>query len=348
MTDVQADARIDILLATYNGAAFLEEQIASILQQSYRNWRLLVRDDGSTDRTVDILEQSAKDHPDRIVLFADGDGNLGCTGNFNRLMEHSTADYVALCDQDDVWLAHKLAVSMERMRALERSHGSEPPLLVHSDLCTVDEALRTVDRSFWRYQGLRPAYANDFDRLLVHNVVTGCSMLINRPLKDRALPIPDEAKVHDWWIALVAAAFGVVGEISTPTVLYRQHGNNRTGAQAFGGWRFLIRAMEFAKDLSDLRVRLFNTWRQARTFVTRYQGDLGHRHRAVLNDILTMPETGLLKRFFRAIRHGTRPPEGLYWMAFALLVPSKTDRAMAGASARLPTDGNHGDDRVTR
>lgn len=347
MTKVRAEASIDILLATYNGAAFLEEQIASILQQSYKNWRLLVRDDGSTDRTVEIVTQSAKDHPGKIVLVADGDGNLGCTGNFNRLMERSTAEYVAFCDQDDVWLEHKLSLSMDRMRALESDHGSEVPLLVHTDLCTVDESLRVIGPSFWRYQGLRPAHANQFARLLIYNVVTGCSMLINRALKDRALPVPAEAKVHDWWIALVAAAFGVAGNVATPTALYRQHDSNRTGAQAFAGWNFLIRACEFAGNRPGSRARLLETLRQARAFHGRYQGDLRPGDRNALGDALAIPDAGLSTRVSRALRHGGMPPQGLYWMAFAVLAPSRAQEAPE-APPTLPAGGNRSQDRAIR
>ncbi len=342
-----AEPQIDIVLATYNGAAFLEEQISSILQQTYKNWRLLVRDDGSTDRTIEIVEQFAKDNPDKILLIADGDGNLGCTGNFNRLMEQSTAGYVAFCDQDDVWLEHKLAVSMERMQALERDHGSEVPLLVHTDLCTVDESLRVIGPSFWRYQGLRPAHANQFARLLIYNVVTGCSMLINRALRDRALPVPAEAKIHDWWIALVAAAFGVAGNVATPTALYRQHDGNRTGAQAFAGWKFLIRAHEFAGNRPGSRARLLETLRQARAFHARYRSDLRTSDSKVLDDALAIPNSGLFKRVFRALRHGGMLPQGLYWMAFALLAPSPAQEAPE-APARLPAGGDRSQDRAIR
>lgn len=347
MTEVRSEPRIDILLATYNGAAFLEEQIDSILRQSHENWRLLVRDDGSTDRTVEILEQSAKDHPDKILLIADNDGNLGCTGNFNRLMERSTAEYVALCDQDDVWLAHKLAASMERMQVLERDHGPETPVLVHTDLRTVDRSLKIIGPSLWQYQGLNPADANDFGRLLIHNVVTGCSMLINRALKERALPIPAEAKVHDWWIALVASAFGTTGAVSAPTALYRQHGSNVMGARAFAGLRIFARIVEFIKDASGRRAGLLETWRQAGAFLARYQGGLRTRDRRVLDDAVTIPGAGLLTRIYRALRYGRLPPGGLYWMAFALFA-RHTAQEVSGTAAPLPTGGNCGEDRATR
>lgn len=347
MIEDRTEARIDILLATYNGAAFLEEQIGSILQQSHRNWRLLVRDDGSTDRTPEIIRQAADDHPEKIVLISDDAGNLGCNGNFNRLMELSTADYVAFCDQDDVWLEEKLSLSMRRMRALEGDHGAEVPLLVHTDLCTVDESLRVIGPSFWRYQGLRPANANQFGRLLIYNVVTGCSMLINRALKDRALPVPAEAKVHDWWIALVAAAFGVAGDVATPTALYRQHDRNTTGAQAFAGWKFLIRACEFAGNGPGSRARLLETLRQAKAFHARYRSELRPGDRGVLDDALAIPESGLFARLSRALRHGGPTPAGLYWLAFALFAPSPAQVA-SDTIAPLPSGGNRNQDRAVR
>lgn len=345
MPDTGEQPTIDILLATYNGAEFVCEQIESLFAQTYSNWRVLARDDGSTDDTAAILRRYAERHADRFVLISDDDGNLGCTGNFNRLMEVSTAHYLALCDQDDVWLAHKLSACMDRMRAMEREHSSVTPLLVHTDLRTVDHALKTIGPSFWSYQGLNPADANDFGRLLIRNVVTGCSMLINRSLKEQALPIPAGAKVHDWWIALVAAAFGALGSVPTPTALYRQHGSNTTGAKAAGGWRFVVRACDFITDISDSRSRLLETWRQAEAFRARYQEALGPRDRRILDDALTIPEAGIPTRIFRALKYGKLPPHGLYWMAFALFARG-AGHEISGTP--LPAGGNSGGDGATR
>jgi len=193
--------RIDILLATYNGAAFLEAQLESVVAQTHGDWRLIARDDGSTDRTPEILSAFQARHPGKVEILADGDGNLGLVRNFSRLLEHSDAPYAAFCDQDDVWIPEKLELSLAKMRELEREHGGDVPLLVFTDLEVVDEGLRVIDSSFWKYQKLDPKGGRCFSRLLVMNVVTGCSALANRSLARIAAPVPSQARVHDWWMA---------------------------------------------------------------------------------------------------------------------------------------------------
>src|SRR5262245_27039344 len=125
-----ADSTIDILLATYNGATYLEEQLASIEAQTHPNWRLISRDDRSADGTPDILARFQNLHPDNVTILRDDDGNLGLVQNFSRLMETSTSPYAAFCDQDDVWMPEKLSLCLERMRDLEAKHGPDKPLLV--------------------------------------------------------------------------------------------------------------------------------------------------------------------------------------------------------------------------
>ena len=224
--------RIDILLGTYNGAAFLEQQLDSIAAQSHGTWRLIARDDGSTDGTTEILTAFQARHSDKVVLLEDRDGNLGLVANFSRLMEVSDARYAAFCDQDDVWVPEKLKLCLARMRGLERDHSAGLPLLVFADLEVVDQNLQTIHKSFWQSQGLRPERCNVLSRLLLQNVVTGCTVLMNRALLRKAAPIHPAAEMHDWWVALTAAAFGVAGFVSRPTVRYRQHGQNIVGARS--------------------------------------------------------------------------------------------------------------------
>ena len=129
---------IEVLLATYNGARFLDAQIESLLRQRGVSLRILVRDDGSTDDTPDIIERYRRSMPESFVVLA-STGNLGAVRNFATLLEYSHAPYVALCDQDDVWMPHKLSVLVGALREMEARYGSETPLLVHSDLRVVDE-----------------------------------------------------------------------------------------------------------------------------------------------------------------------------------------------------------------
>lgn len=221
-------------MATYNGGRFVQQQIESMQAQSFGDWKLFVRDDGSHDDTVRKLEEMACGDA-RINPVQDGRGNLGAIANFSALMEvalASGADYVFFADQDDVWHADKLATMLAAMRELELKYGSVP-LLVHCDLSVVGEDLEPVAESFAGYSRLSPATA-DLGVLLCQNQVTGCASVINRSLLELATPVPKQVLMHDWWLALLAAAAGKIGFVPMPLVKYRQHQGNVLGAVSFG------------------------------------------------------------------------------------------------------------------
>ncbi|OPX37363.1 MAG: hypothetical protein B1H11_06010 [Desulfobacteraceae bacterium 4484_190.1] len=220
-----------ILLATYNGAVFLPAQMESILSQA-DDWKLLVRDDDSTDGTQEIIRhQIAMGAPVRLI--DDEPARLGARGNFARLLEKAGemgADYCTLSDQDDVWLPGKLAEQFTRMKLLEQKFPHQP-ILIHSDLEVVNQTLEIIHPSFMRYQGIRHEAVNPLKVLLCQNFVTGSTVMINRPLLELALPVPREALMHDWWLALCAAVFGRLEYFEKPLVKYRQHRNNTVGAR---------------------------------------------------------------------------------------------------------------------
>ena len=232
---VVSAAAIEVVLPTYNGAAYLEAQLASIHAQTLRPERVLLRDDGSSDGTQALIHQLQHRYGAWLQV-SPADGNLGCTANVNRLLEATTAPYVALADQDDLWLPHKLQQALALMQQLEERNGRLMPLLVHSDLQLADADGRPRSQTYWQRQRLDPARTDLVD-LLSTNVVTGCSVLLNRSLLDRALPIPSQALMHDWWLALVASAFGYIDALPQPTVLYRQHSSNVRGSRGLG-WSF--------------------------------------------------------------------------------------------------------------
>ncbi len=221
---------VEVLLATYNGAAFVREQIESVLAQSGIEIRMLARDDGSRDGTAEILHEYAAKEPVRFCLVEDGISTGSAKGNFARLLAASTTSLVAFCDQDDVWLPHKLRDSVHAMQQLEAQHSAATPLLVYTDLRVVDDSLHAIADSLWTQNGLTSATAPVFAKLLRENVVTGCTALLNRALVERMLPIPDAAQMHDHWAALIAAGTGAMAAVPQPSVLYRQHSHNVVGA----------------------------------------------------------------------------------------------------------------------
>lgn len=257
-------------MATYNGEKFIEAQIDSLLNQTYNNWHLIARDDGSTDKTVHILEAYKKQFPGKISILESRE-HLGACLSFGELSRHSTADYVMFCDQDDIWLPEKIEMSFKGMLRLEAKYGKEKPLLLFTDLTVVDKELNVTAKSFWEYEKINPDNTT-INRLLVQNVVTGCTTIINKKLKDLTVPIPSDAIVHDWWTALVASVFGHMHYISMPTVLYRQHGQNDIGAKKRGLIEGLKRSVRFGNYLNRLEWLKCKTQIQALSFYRNYQG----------------------------------------------------------------------------
>lgn len=265
---------IDILLATYNGVAYLPALLRSIGEQTHDDWRLVVRDDGSNDGTLDVLDDWSKRYPGRVRLVTHDGTGRGARANFSALLDLSDAPYFMFCDQDDVWLPEKMTLFCRCMHEAEAQRGPDVPVLVHSDLVVVDRELRQVAPSFWAYQRLIPKNALPKPAtLMIANYVTGCASMGNAALRRMSRPIPDEAAMHDWWLALVAANLGELRQIRSPTVLYRQHGGNQIGARS---WSFFGQLVRFAGAPGDsirrTRAVLERTQRQAAAFADRFDG----------------------------------------------------------------------------
>jgi glycosyltransferase involved in cell wall biosynthesis len=261
---------VDIVLATYNGDRFLDTQLQSLLSQDYPHWSLLIRDDGSCDRTCEIIQTYMQQEPHRLKWINSGESeNVGVTLNFNRLLEQSSGDYTFLCDQDDSWFPHKIAESLETMQRLESEWGTETPILVHSDLSVVSEQLEILHSSFWRSHNLNPTY-NSLQHLLIRNHITGCTVVMNKALRDLALPIPQSVFMHDWWLGLVATAFGKIAYIKQPTVLYRQHSQNQVGAQS-QKWHYIASRLQQPQRIREYYRK---TQKQAQVFFARYSSQL--------------------------------------------------------------------------
>jgi len=224
-----------IVLATRNGSRYLEAQLQSLLGQDWADWRLLARDDGSTDDTPALLANVAgRDARVEVLPAATAGDGIGAARNFCVLLQAARdrgADYVFCCDQDDVWKPGKLTQVLEQLSAAEGEQ--KRPCLVHHDLEVVGENGLTLSSSYWEFSALEPGSESQPQRLLSRNEVTGCALACNRALLDLALPLPRVAIMHDWWLALVAAAYGRLMPIPERLVQYRQHGENVIGAKSY-------------------------------------------------------------------------------------------------------------------
>lgn len=290
--------KITILMAVFNGARFIEEQLQSILNQSYTSIHIVVSDNCSEDNTRIIVEKIRQENPDKITLLT-SDHNQGVIGNFSKLIQYADTDYIMFSDSDDFWLPHKVEWTLNAMRELEKSNGSFMPLLVHTDLIVVDRDLNPTHRSFWALSHHFPKKHKHFNRQLVQNVITGCTIMANRPLIEMARPIPNGIIMHDWWIGLVALAFGRVGMVNAPTMLYRQHGSNDTGAKKYGIIPY-IKKMRENKKLN----KSISPYSQAKLFLDIYGRQLNPAQIQSIKDFLKKEKSDFFSRLYLTGKHG--------------------------------------------
>lgn len=264
--------QIQVLMSTYNGEKYLKVQLDSLLKQTWQNVQILIRDDGSTDRTVEILEKYAKEH-ENISFYAGS--NLGVIQSFFHLLRHSSqeAEYYAFADQDDYWMPEKLeravtmlreqteiaqqkhaaatqqerAVIMPREKAVTaqpekldrqevRAQSSQLPLLYCSDTYITDENLNIIKKDD---KNPRPSFGN----ALVQNICTGCTAVINRALCSVIRQtVPEHIVMHDWWLYLTAEIYGQVCYDKNAYIKYRQHGKNAFGEKKnkLEVWRYRL------------------------------------------------------------------------------------------------------------
>jgi glycosyltransferase involved in cell wall biosynthesis len=305
---------IEILLATYNGQHFLAEQLNSIFAQTWINIRVLVNDDGSADETLKILEDYAARYHDQLSLECNPVTRGPC-GNFADLMMRSSAGYVAFSDQDDIWRPDKLALCMGAMLQAEAQHGNSVPILIHTDLKLASKDGTIWSESHWKRAGVRPEEAN-FRNLLAQNLVTGCTMIANRALIDLALPIPvNDVIMHDYWLALIASAFGVLYPIHEKTVVYRQHGGNIVGA---AGELSLMQRLRRLRSDPVLEDWLSAAGTQAIAFMAQYGPKLTESDRRALSAMMWFSRKTWLARNIDLLRCRIRRTGSLNHLQFLL------------------------------
>lgn len=217
--------QIDILMATYNGEKYLREQIESVLNQTYKNFRLIISDDCSTDKTREIIKEY-ENKDERITSYFQSK-NLGYVKNFEFLLEKVQNDIYMLSDQDDVWNDTKVEHSYKKLKESDAD-------LVFTDLEVVNENLETRYPSFNDYMKLSrkiKKYNKDYKMQYLYNCITGCTLMSKKKFLDKILPIPTYSKyaIHDTWIGLIVSVYGKVVYLDEKTIKYRQHGNNQVG-----------------------------------------------------------------------------------------------------------------------
>ena len=209
---------VSVVLATYNGAGFLEAQLESVLCQSYPSIEIIVVDDGSTDATPEILKEYARRHR-RIKLYF-SNGNLGYIKNFEKGCRLAAGSHISFCDQDDIWHPDKTSQLMNAMGDYQ---------MIYCDAELVDGQMNSLHKKRSDIKNLR-----SYDNCLyfaADNCVGGHAMIIKKDLFNNAFPFPKEMP-HDLWLAFVSTIFGGMKYLDKPLVKWRHHGNNVTAAGA--------------------------------------------------------------------------------------------------------------------
>ena len=285
------DKKIAILLATYQGEKFIRQQLESLLSQTNKNWKAFIHDDGSKDNTVEIVSEFCQKYPDYFSLIK-GPGCGGAKENFFFLTKMVESEIYMFCDQDDVWKSNKVQITLDEM---EKRAVKEKPCLVFTDLVVVDSHLKVIDKSMSHYQCLS-CEKYGLNRAIIQNVVTGCTMMINRCLRDMMIKKCDYKKIlmHDWWAALIANAFGEIYYINVPTILYRQHTDNSVGAKK----TFSIENM---KGIINNQCKVKNALKGTRVQASEFYRVFGVK---ICNDYAELGKMPKIKRVFFYFKNG--------------------------------------------
>lgn len=214
--------KIDILMATYNGQKYLVEQLDSIINQTYHNWNLLIRDDNSTDKTLEIIQNYHKKDK-RIKILKDNKGNLGIVRNFEELLKSSESEFIMFSDQDDIWVENKLDMYLKMIEKIKNKG-----FMIHSDAILFDKNKSNILKDTFIS---KKAINRGLENVFFNYFVQGATILISKEIKNFILPFPKEVYLHDRYIHLISELFFERIFVNKALIYYRQHGDNQIGAK---------------------------------------------------------------------------------------------------------------------
>lgn len=281
-----------ILLASYNGESYIRQMIDSVLKQDHPNIRLILSDDSSTDKTPEILEEYATRYPNTVTHYRSGMRFGNAQKHFMHLLNaFHDAPYIMFCDQDDIWHPDKVSKTLSLMGQTETDPAV--PVMVHTDLRVVDQDLQTIATSFCTHSGL-DGNRLALNQLLVQNVVTGCTMMMNRSLAELSCRVEkaDSLLMHDWWIAIVASAFGKTAFLNEATIDYRQHGKNAVGAKNVRSLSYLAARLR----ANSMRKALNEGAEQASVFLDTYSDLFSAEQRELICAFIATKDQNLIAR----------------------------------------------------
>jgi rhamnosyltransferase len=280
---------VDILMATYNGEAFVEEQVQSIINQTYREWRLLVHDDGSTDKTMEILHRLAEED-ERVVVIEDGVQRLGVARNFIHLVKQSAAAYCMFCDQDDVWLPHKVE---KMVHAIEQYNQGVPQVVyTNAFLWSPDRGIISDKNTLTYPTTLRQT-------LFLNTGIQGAAAIFNRSMCEVIEQPLSYYAMHDHVLLLAGICFGEVHYLHESLMYYRQHENNLTG-NAPGSIAKKITLMWQNRNVPLVSREHYNG---LKSFYEYFREGVRVDDRQVIEMFLSLPDKNCLVRLWRIVQY---------------------------------------------
>ncbi|MEE3467164.1 MAG: glycosyltransferase family 2 protein [Eubacterium sp.] len=285
---------VEIVLTTYNGERFIGEQLDSLLQQTHSALRILVFDDGSTDGTEAIVREYIDRHDN--IVWHKNERNRGYTMNFLHGLRTTKADYVMLCDQDDIWKPDKVEKTLKTMVEAEKE-DKETPILVFTD-AEIYDGRTTGNRSFHKTTHLNTKKV-DLGSVLMENKCIGCTVMVNRALLGHLEHLPKVIRVHDWWLALIAAGFGRIVYRDEMTLYYRQHDHNEIGGTEYSGY-----VKKRLGAIGAQREVVRTTYRQGAAFYKLFMAELPEETRRVAEAFAGMERASFFGRRVRMFRYG--------------------------------------------
>ena len=290
---------VEILLATFNSETFIEEQVDSIFSQTDQDWHLTIQDGGSRDRTVSIVKKIASKYEKKITFIQHDNGHLSAKKNFGSLLSKAHSPLYMFCDQDDVWFKNKVELTKDFYYSLH-SKNEKQPVLIFTDSVVTDNKLIPLSNSFLTFQNLNPRKLA-LNNLLLQNVAPGNTMLFNNSLKELALPIPSQAIMHDHWLILICSIFGRIRFLDSPTLFYRQHGNNVVGATKFS---FLSILKKTLNNSFNMEGSLTKDFEQAEAIYKLYEQDLPQESKEILKLFINVRKQTFFQRRISLLEGG--------------------------------------------
>lgn len=294
---------VAILMATYNGEKYIAEQIESILNQTYQDFVLFIRDDNSTDSTNEIVSSYVQKYPDKLVKVKDNKVAKGACNNFMFLLEYvynlNKYEMFMFSDQDDVWFENKVYDTLEEYFKIQ---DKDAPILIHTDLSVVDEQLNIVSESFLKYSNLERK-DNGFNRYLIQNNVTGCTTFINKSLVNLINFEIKNMIMHDWYLALIASSFGKIIFVNKSTIKYRQHNNNTLGAVEYKGTKDILKKIKNNLKNQTIRKDLDKVYKQAESFKNNYYKLFNENNKKTIDDFCKIKDVNKINRILLVIKN---------------------------------------------